>query len=428
MSATPRILFVSPEYPPAPGGIGDYTASLAVHLARLGATVVILTGGETTIADDENGVTVLRSVPHWRWGLPVQITRIANQRDIHIVHIQYQTGMYGMQPAVNLLPFDLGWYPAAQRIASRNRAPRRRFRIVTTFHDLLPPYLFPKAGRVRDGATRLLARTSGAVIATNGTDRAQLARWHVPAALVPVGSSIPAAITPDANVRTCYGIAPGALLLTTFGLLNHSKGLETLIAALAQLRGGGIAAHLLLVGAGAGENDSTNRDTAAALRAQAAAWEVAPFVTHTGTLPASVVAGILAASDICVLPFRDGASPRRTSLLAALAQGIPVVTTTPQHGIYDGLPALTDGDHALFVPPDDSTALAAAIRRVQTDGSLAARLRVGARAYAAQFTWDAIARQHLALYAGTGISALGEEENAQAEANPIGKGTDTWRQ
>ena len=58
-----------------------------------------------------------------------------------------------------------------------------------------------------------------------------------------------------------------------------------------------------------------------------------------------------------------------------------------------------------FVPLDDPAALAAATRQILTDDSLAARLRAGAREYAAHFTWPAIARQHLALYVALTVPA-----------------------
>lgn len=412
MSDGPRVLLVSAEYPPIPGGIGDYTALLATHLGAQGASVAVLTGGTNDVRR-ENDVMVFRTVPQWRWGLPNRVMFAAARTGAEIIHVQYQTGMYGMHPAINILPLDLRWYPPVRRLVRRadRRSPRHTFRTVTTFHDLLPPYLFPKAGPLRAGVTRLLARTSNATIATNGADRATLDRWGATSALIPVGSSISAASDRDATaVRARYGIAPDALLLTTFGLLNHSKGFDTLAAALAQLRAGGTMAHLLLVGAGAGASDPTNLATEAALRAQCAAWGVTALVTRTGVLPAADVARALAASDVCLLPYRDGVSPRRTSLLAALAQGVPVVTTEPHAGVYDGLPALADGDAALLVPPDDAGALAAAVRRIIGDATLAARLRDGARAYAARFAWSEIARRHLAVYEGQAMSVTSRQQ------------------
>jgi glycosyltransferase involved in cell wall biosynthesis len=50
-------------------------------------------------------------------------------------------------------------------------------------------------------------------------------------------------------------------------------------------------------------------------------------VTATGPLPAAEVAECLRACDLVVQPYPDGASTRRGSLMAALANGVPVVTT-----------------------------------------------------------------------------------------------------
>ena len=397
----PRVLLVSPEYPPTPGGVGDYTALLARHLTHEGATVAVLTSG-TGADTNENGVRVLRRVPRWGWGLRGYICDAIRDTSAKIVHIQYQTGMYGMHPAVNLLPLHLrhphGLFPLVAREAHATKS-----RVFTTFHDLLPPYLFPKAGPLRDGVTRLIARTSDGVIATNGADMATLRRWGVRAALVPIGSNIPASTSQEPGeqtaVRERYKVPPDAALLTTFGLTNTSKGLDTLIDTLALLQSGGTPVFLLVVGAGAGANDATNRGTEQAVRAQIAARGMTASVAFTGALPAEAVAAAIAASDVCLLPYRDGASPRRGSLLAALTQGVPVVTTIPRPGVYDGLPPLTEKIAAL-VPPNDAPALAVAVRRILSDNVYAAHSRDGARAYAAQFAWGAIARATLAVYRG----------------------------
>src|SRR5262249_59264800 len=47
----------------------------------------------------------------------------------------------------------------------------------------------------------------------------------------------------------------------------------------------------------------------------------------TGPLPADAVAGYLAACDLLLQPFPDGVSTRRTSVMAGLALGLPIVTS-----------------------------------------------------------------------------------------------------
>lgn len=397
-----RVLLISAEYPPTPGGVGDYTALLAAHLAAAGATVSVLTTGNGTVRHDGD-VTMYAQARSWSGGIADTARGILRSFRPDIVHLQYQTGMYQMRPSVTFLPDRLDWRMLPSFVARRE--PLWKFRFVTTFHDLRDPYLFPKAGPLRTYVTRHLARASDAAIGTNGADVAVLRQWRSNAALIPIGSNIPAASRADAgSVRARYGIPDGATLLTTFGLLNQSKGIDTVIDALGLLKRQGMDARLLLIGAGTGANDPTNRGTQAALDAQIAATGLTGAVTRTGPLPPAEVARALAASDACLLPYRDGASPRRGSLLAALAQGIPVVTTTPATHVYDGLPEPRDGDAALFVPPGDNRALADAARRIMDDAPLAARLRSGAAAYAARFTWPAIAAQTLALYETLGVA------------------------
>jgi glycosyltransferase involved in cell wall biosynthesis len=50
-------------------------------------------------------------------------------------------------------------------------------------------------------------------------------------------------------------------------------------------------------------------------------------VIAPGPLPASLIAEYLRASDLVIQPYPDGASSRRGTLMAALANGMPVVTT-----------------------------------------------------------------------------------------------------
>jgi glycosyltransferase involved in cell wall biosynthesis len=157
---------------------------------------------------------------------------------------------------------------------------------------------------------------------------------------------------------------------------------------------------LVLVGGGTGESDPTNAQAAAALRRAVEERRLEPAVHWTGYVTPEEVSAALLSADLAALPFLDGASLRRGSLLAVLAHGLPVITTTPQP-VPPGAtpwPTLRDGANALLVPPGDAEALAAAMARLMRDPALCARLGAAGRALADEFDWDRIAARHLALF------------------------------
>lgn len=377
-----RILLISGEYPPMQGGVGDYTRELGAALARQGAEVHVLTSAQA--AQGPEPITVHPIIARWDWGLWRRAEALARQTRADALHIQYQTAAYGMHPAINLLPRRLRQVPALLRLA--------------TFHDLKEPYLFPKAGPVRRWVNRELARACDAVVVTNREDEMTMRgyRLAVPLRLIPIGSNIAPAPPPDydrAAWRLRQGAAPDDLVLCYFGFLNASKGGETLIRALSLLSGDR-RYRLWMVGGQVGASDPTNRAYLARVQALIGELGLEARVRWTGYTAAAEVSANLLAADVAVLPYRDGASFRRGSLLAVLAHGLPVVTTRPALP----LPELADGETALLVPPDDPVALAAAVARLAADEALRRRLGEGARRVAAAFGWEHIAAQHLALY------------------------------
>jgi glycosyltransferase involved in cell wall biosynthesis len=114
------------------------------------------------------------------------------------------------------------------------------------------------------------------------------------------------------------------------------------------------------------------------------------------------VSANLLASDICVLPYRDGASFRRGSFMAALAHGLPIVTTmanSPSYILHSPFsPRLRDGENVLLVPPDDAAALAEAIAHLADTPELRQRLGQGAKEMSKAFGWDSIAEKTLEVY------------------------------
>jgi glycosyltransferase involved in cell wall biosynthesis len=386
-----KIGLITGEYPPQQGGVGDFTRELARALIAAGHTAHVITtyttlhGARSTM--QEEGVVVQRAISSWGmrcWG---QIGNIAESERFDVLDIQYEPAAYAMRIGVNFLPG--GW--ARRRIKTP---------IVTTFHDLLVPYLFPKAGSLRWKVVEYLARGSDAVIVTNEEDRARFSTLQRPISdlhVIPIGSNIDPSLAGEfdrAAERTRWGIQPDEYLLGYFGFLNLSKGGSDLMQALKVLSDRGLPVKLLLVGGRTGSSDPTNAEYAAQVEKLVAALGVRDRVIATGYLEAHEVSRALLICDVMVLPYVDGASLRRGSLHAAIAHGKPIVTTEPRYPIA-GLP---HEESVLYVPPSDPQSLAEAVRRALQDDALRARLQSNVSEAARLFTWDRIAAQTLEVF------------------------------
>jgi len=399
-----RILFITGEYPSMQGGVGDYTRRLGQALGELGADVHVLThadaGGDhlrvPVAAYEPTVYPVLRRTGWSLWG---ETRRVIRQLGPDVVHIQYQSAAYGLHPAVNYLPWRL-------------RALRQRPVICTTFHDLRFPYIFPKAGPLRWQAVVALARGSDADVITNPADWSRLSQAGLTPKLhpIPIGSNIecqPPANYDRARQRTQWGAGQDTWLLAYFGFLNAGKGGETLMRTLAELVRAGRPARLLMVGGKVGASDPTNLAYLDHVEKLAADLGIADKVQWTGFTSSDQVSANLLAADCAVLPYREGATLRHGSLMAALTHGLPIVSTWVSAGVEvdpNLFPSLRDGENALLVPPEDPVRLAAAVERVMTDPALRARLSEAAITLSRQFEWDTIAERHLETYRGLEVA------------------------
>jgi glycosyltransferase involved in cell wall biosynthesis len=364
------------------GGVGDYTRLLGEALCARGAEVHVLTSAQAALAVD-GPVRVHAVMSGWGWrALYGAVGRMLRDLAPDVVHIQYQAAAYGMHPAINLLPRRFPRTPA-----------------VVTFHDLRVPYLFPKAGPVRRWVNLALARGSAATVVTNEEDRLDLAgqRGIQRLEMIPIGSNI--ACDPPQELdcvawRAGYGVSADGLLMCYFGFLNDSKGGEELIAALDALCRAGRDAYLLMIGGHVGASDPTNRAYLERVQGAIRVRGLEQRVIWTGFLTSQEVSAAFACSDVCVLPYRDGVSFRRGSLLAAIIHGMPIISTHPRVSLRE----LVHGDNIWLVPPHDAGALSQGIARLADDPALRQRLGIGARDLGRQFGWDEIAARTIALY------------------------------
>ncbi len=404
-----RVGMITGEYPPLRGGIADYTQRLVGALRALDVVPSVLTSQRA--ATERQDPWVLPRVRRWdrsSWRL---VAQSAQRQRWDLVHIQYQPAAYELRAAITLLPLAL------------HRA-LPRLKVVTTFHDLRVPYLFPKAGPLRQLMVRLLANRSDAVIAVAAEDVPLLWRWHTrgarlvfrsrpaaPATLahIAVGNNLdaPPPVGFDRDLwRARIGATTDTLVVGHIGFINRSKGVDVLIRALARLLSQGLDVRVLMVGERVGSSDAENVRYLAEVTALIERLRLQPYVHWTGFQQPDGVAAWLRCADVAAQPFLDGASQRRGSLLCCLGHGVPTITVAPPQPVVGGRSPVAATDHwplnhgesVWYVPPADALALAEAIAELRRDPDRCARLSAGARAYARRLSWPEIARRTRAHY------------------------------
>jgi glycosyltransferase involved in cell wall biosynthesis len=190
---------------------------------------------------------------------------------------------------------------------------------------------------------------------------------------LPVPSTVPVVNDPWGvrEARARYATAQGPLVghFGTYGL-DSRRDLEPLIASV--LRDPRRVSNVLI---GPRERRIPAGDPLATPRDRRR-------VHAAGTLSLEALSVSLQACDVLVQPYVDGASSRRTTLMAALAHGVPVVTTEGR--LSEAIWRETNA--VRLVPPRDSDAAARAVVALCSDTAEQARLTAAARAlYADRF-------------------------------------------
>jgi glycosyltransferase involved in cell wall biosynthesis len=237
------------------------------------------------------------------------------------------------------------------------------------------------------------------VIVTNYGDQVRLSTEKSVASLrhIPIGSNITPYCPPDYNRETWrahVNLQPSDLVVGYFGFLNSSKGIETLLQGVRIARNSGLPVKLLMIGGRTGTSDPTNIIYAREIDEMVEDLGLVEHIQWTGFVDGPQVSGYLMASDLIALPYRDGVSFRRGSLMAALAHGCVIITTHPEVDTPD----LIGDHHVRLIAPDSPTALAIAIEDLADNPDLCAKLSRNARDLAEEFTWDSIAARTANYY------------------------------
>jgi glycosyltransferase involved in cell wall biosynthesis len=370
-----RIALLAAHYQPAlvPCGVGDYTRCLRAALEQLGHDCVVVTS-----------VRSYSQEPHVhpiadRWGLIdcVRVWKLLRGLRPDVLVVQYTPEQYGFGMAFKLLPLLVRWT-------------QQRTMVITTFHTLVGGSWIAKPNAL------LMAATSHGLVSVHA-ELSELFQRHLPwwsgkMREIPIGANVPVPSLSRAAARRTLcrllGLDEHGALVGTFGFAGPGKGWDTLFQAMQDLQAP-TPVHLVCIGA-VREEDRPYR---AELDRLAHHLGIADRVHWLTDLPAQEVTDCLAGLDVYIVPYDDGASLRRGTLMAGFQAGVPTITTTPRYAH----PALRHGHTIVTVAPQSPKALAQAVRELLADEDLQRRLRQGMAAVAGQFQWSAIAEQHVQM-------------------------------
>lgn len=313
---------ITGEYPPQHGGVSDYTEQLAVGLAGKGCRVHVWCPGSDTeeLHSQTAGIEVHRFGKDFFPGRLLRLGRLLDGfSQPRTLLVQYAPNAYGLRGLNIFFCWWLCW-----------RAFFRRDDVRVMFHE--PFFYFawqrPQRNLLALGqrlmAVMLLASSRVAYISIPAWEkmlcpfmwlrRTKLKWLPIPATIPRVDDS-----KAVAAVRARYNNGrEGKLLVAHFGTYG-----EHMTPALAKVFTELLQANPYAVGLCLGARGERFVKEVVAARPELEGRLLAP-----GFLSREEVSLHLQACDLAIQPYPDGASSRRTSLMAALYNATPTITTT----------------------------------------------------------------------------------------------------
>lgn len=326
-----KIVIISGSYPPDACGVGDYSFCLVNSLKKKNINVEVFTTSN--------------------WGM-FNFSKI--KKEIHllrpdIIHIQYPTIGYKK----SLVP---------QLITLLKPS-------VVTLHEISQSHILRRLALCPFS----LANN---IIFTTSYEYEYACKWFPgiknKSSVIPIGNNIPVRSVKTKDLTD----------IIYFGLIRPNKGLEKIIELAKLIKQKSLNYKIRIVGA----VDYNKRDYYEKLYNDSVSLPIAWSLN----LSSSEVAEILSRAKIAYLPFPDGASERRGSLIASLANGIVVITTfgtqTPFE-LKDIVEFTNEPENVLET-----------IQKLLSDENYYKQLAQKGRIYTQKFSWENIAEQHIYIY------------------------------
>ncbi len=371
---TLRILCVTGIYPPDIGGPATYLPRLCDALVARGHTIIVVTLSDLPGDDAKTPPFRVVRLPRrswlpWRWARTLlTLLREGRWADVLFVHgLALEAALANLvlrKPMVHKVVGDLAWERATTAGLTR---------------DSFEAFQRTRYGRRVEALKALRGwwtRRAARVIVPCAFLARWVAEWGVPTeklAVVYNAVDIPAALPP-------IGISlPAGLKIAVAGRLVPWKRVDAAIRVLARLQDAPVRDAALVV-IGDGPERQRLRDLAASLG-------VADRVVFAGSRSHLDTIALIAACDLFMLNSSYEGLPH--VVLEAMTLGLPVVATSA--GGTGEL--LQDGETGALIPPGDDAALGAALSGLLASPAERRRMGKAAQHSAAQFSFSSMVDQ-----------------------------------
>ncbi len=302
------------EYPPQPGGVADYSRSVARALAAVGDAVIVWAPQCCGLTSDDAGVEVRRLPGHFGPRALARLDRSLRRQPGRVL-LQYTPHAFGYK-AMNVPLCAWLW------------ARRRHLRLDVMFHEVAFPFA---PGQPRRHTLLAAVHRAMACLLLHASERVfvSIPGWEPlldrlgSGARRPVWAPVPSNLPTACPAKAVAAVRGRLLADSAARLVGHFGTYGPLIRALLEpaLRAvlqSASDVRALLLGRGGPAFVAELQRTEPALAGRL----LAP-----GELDGPGVAEHLACCDVMLQPYPDGISARRGSAMAALALGLPIVTT-----------------------------------------------------------------------------------------------------
>jgi glycosyltransferase involved in cell wall biosynthesis len=325
-----KIAIITGSYPPDACGVGDYTYVLANKLKQQGISVTVIKQNRWTGREIKKLIKELKNYD--------------------VVHLQYPTQGYG--------------YSLGPHLLSILRP------LVITIHEVSQAHIIRRFS--------LLAFTLRPIKLIFTTEfEKNYAEKHAPwikgrTTFIPIGSNIP------------IGKRAGEIekQVVYFGLIYPKKNIEDFIKLTELAHNSGLQIKFKIIGKVVDKFQSYYSELKEKSKNLPVEWLI--------NLNDTEVANILSQTTFAYLPFPDGASDRRSSLLATLSNGVITITT---RGLFTPK-SMEKVVKFANTPLDALQIIKSLIGREECLQILSRR----SEEYAERFSWEHIAMEHIEIY------------------------------